>query len=86
MKYLVMTTRTPNFQIDVIEKHYAFLDQLHSQKKLEMFGPFTDKSGGAYVINAKNLEEAIKIAHQDPVYTTKSSLIKVYEWNVRENK
>ena len=48
-----------------------------------MFGPFTDKFGGAYIIKANNLEEALIIAHQDPVFITKSSTVKVYEWNVR---
>ncbi len=83
MKYLVITTRTPNFQQEIVEKHYTFLDLLRSNNKLEMFGPFTDKSGGAYIIKAESLEEASKIAQQDPLYTTKSSTIKLYEWNVK---
>lgn len=83
MKYLVMTSRTPNFDSNIIDQHYEFLDELRSQNRLQMFGPFTDKSGGAYVITANNFEEATNIAKQDPVYTSNSSTIKVYEWNVR---
>lgn len=83
MKYLVITTRTPNFKVEAIEHHYAFLDRLRLKEKLEIAGPFTDKSGGAYIIKAENLEEALNIAFQDPVYTTQSSTIKVYEWNAK---
>ena len=80
-RYLVMTTRTPQFQPSVIEGQYAFLDRLRQQDKLELAGPFTDKSGGAYIIKAANLEEARAVAFSDPVHTTHSSVVTVYEWN-----
>lgn len=83
MKYLIITTRSTNFKSECIEPHYAFLDSLRSRHILECAGPFTDKSGGAYIIKANNLEEALEIAHQDPVYTSKSSQIKLYEWDAR---
>ncbi len=82
-RYLVTTFRTPQFQASVIDAHYAFLDRLRQQGKLELAGPFTDKSGGAYVIRAGNLEEAKALAFSDPVHTTKSSLVTVYEWNAK---
>lgn len=83
LRYLVTTFRTPQFQTSVIEEHYAFLDRLRQQGKLELAGPFTDKSGGAYVIRADNLEEAESLAFGDPVHTTKSSVVSVYEWNAK---
>ncbi len=82
-RYLVMTIRTPEFQASVIDAHYAFLDQLRQQGKLELSGPFTDKSGGAYLIKAANLEEAKALAFSDPVHITHSSAVTVYEWNVK---
>ena len=82
-RYLVLTLRTPQFQTSVIEEHYAFLDCLKQDGKLELSGPFTDKSGGAYLINAANLEEARALAFSDPVHTTKSSIVTVYEWNAK---
>lgn len=82
-RYLVMTIRTQQFQPAVIDAHYAFLDQLRQQGKLELAGPFTDKSGGAYIIKAENLEEARAVAYSDPVYTTSSSVVTVYEWNAK---
>lgn len=83
LRYLVTTFRTPQFQTSVIDDHYAFLDRLRQQGKLELAGPFTDKSGGAYVIRADSLEEARSLAFSDPVHTTKSSVVSVYEWNAK---
>ncbi|WP_291142355.1 YciI family protein [Hydrogenophaga sp.] len=78
-----MTIRTPQFQPSVIEAHGAFLDQLRAQAVLVLAGPFTDKSGGAYVIKAANLDEASAIAFSDPVHTTGSSTVSVHEWNAK---
>ncbi len=81
--YLVTTFRTPEFQPSVIDEHYAFLDRLRQQGKLELAGPFTDKSGGAYLLKAENLEEARALAFSDPVHITRSSIVTVYEWNAK---
>ncbi len=83
LRYLVTTFRTPQFQTSVIDAHYAFLDHLRQQGKLELAGPFADKSGGAYVIRAGSLEEARSLAFSDPVHTTRSSIVSVYEWNAK---
>lgn len=83
MRYLITTFRTPQFQPSVIDEHYAFLDRLRQQNQLELAGPFTDKSGGAYVILADNLDEAKAIAFSDPVHTSGSSQVTVYEWNAK---
>ena len=82
-RYLVTTFRTPNFDPSVIEAHYAFLEGLKRKGLLEMAGPFTDKSGGAYLIRAASLDEARAIAFSDPVHTSKSSIVTVYEWNAK---
>lgn len=81
--YLVTAFRTPQFQTSVLDDHSAFLDRLRQEGKLELAGPFTDKSGGAYLIRATNLEEASALAFSDPVHTTKSSIVTVYEWNAK---
>ncbi|PCI57676.1 MAG: hypothetical protein COB34_06205 [Methylophilaceae bacterium] len=81
-KYLVLAMRTPRFQQSVINPHIAFLDSLRKQGKLEMSGPFTDKTGGAYLIKAANIEDANAIAFTDPLHTTKSSIVSVCEWSM----
>ena len=82
-RYLVMTLRTPQFQPSVIDAHYAFLERLRQQGQLELAGPFTDQSGGAYLIQAASLDEAKALAFSDPVCTSGSSLVTVYEWNAK---
>ena len=82
-RYLVTTIRTPQFQPSVVDEHYAFLDRLRQRGQLELAGPFTDKSGGAYLIRAENIEEARTLAFSDPVHTTCSSVVTVYEWNAK---
>jgi uncharacterized protein YciI len=78
-----MTMRTPQFQPSVIETHQAFIERLRQRGHLEMSGPFTDKTGGAYLIRAANLEEAKALAFTDPLHTSKSSVVTVYEWNTK---
>lgn len=82
-RYLVMTARTPQFQPSVIDAHHAFLERLRQQGQLELAGPFTDKSGGAYLIKAASLEEAKALAFSDPVHTSRSSIVTVYEWHAK---
>ena len=67
-RYLVMTIRTPQFQPSVIEAHKAFLENLRQSGNLEISGPFTDKTGGAYLIRAENFDEAKALAFSDPVH------------------
>ncbi|MGL4767896.1 MAG: YciI family protein [Formosimonas sp.] len=85
-QYLILTLRTPQFDPAMIAPHYAFLDALQESGQLVCFGGFADKSGGAYVIRAHNLAEAQSIAQQDPLHTSQSSLVQVYEWQVKEVK
>lgn len=82
-RYLVITLRTPDFDPLVVPAHYVFLDRLKSEGRLELSGPFTDKSGGAYLLTASHLDEARQIAFDDPVHTSGSSEVTVREWNAR---
>ncbi len=81
MKYLVLTIRRPDFDADAIPAHYAFLDELRAKGLLEQAGPFTDRSGGAYVLKASSLAEARGLAEMDPLHLRQCSTITVHEWN-----
>ena len=81
MKYLVMTIRTPTFDAQVIPAHYRFLDDLRDQGMLEQAGPFTDKTGGAYVLTAHSMDEALRLAQQDPLHLQCCSTIEIWEWD-----
>ena len=83
MKYLVLTIRKPEFDADVVPAHYQFLDALRADGLIEQAGPFTDRSGGAYVLAAGSLEEAREIAERDPLNVSNSSTITVREWDAR---
>ncbi len=81
--YLVLTLRTPQFDPVVIKAHYAHLEALQAQGALEASGPFTDLSGGAYLIRAESLEQARAMAFADPVHVTGSSEVTVREWDIK---
>jgi uncharacterized protein YciI len=83
VKYLVLTIRKPEFNADFVPAHYAFLDGLREDGSLEQAGPFTDRSGGAYVVAAQNLDEARRIAERDPLHISNSSAVTVHEWDAR---
>jgi uncharacterized protein YciI len=83
MKYLVLTIRRPDFDPEVVPAHYRFLDDLRAQGLLEQAGPFTDRSGGAYVVRAGSLEEARRLAEQDPLHLERCSTVTVHEWDAK---
>lgn len=82
-RYLVMAMRKPTFSEEAVAPHLAFLDGLRLAGKLEMTGGFSDKSGGAYLLNVASLTEAQAIAAEDPLILSGSSSLTVYEWNTR---
>jgi uncharacterized protein YciI len=81
MKYLVITLRNPDFDPDVVLAHYQFLSDLRDRGLLEQAGPFTDRTGGAYVLNAASLQEATLLAHQDPLHLRRCSALTIHEWD-----
>ena len=82
-RYLVLAMRKPEFTDAVVVPHLEFLDVLRQAGQLEMTGGFSDKTGGAYVLQADSLAEAQAIADADPLITSGSSVLTVYEWNTR---
>jgi len=81
--YLVLVVRTPAFQPAAGEAHQAFLAGLIAKQQLEMTGPFTDGTGGAYLVRAPSLAAATELAYADPLHTSGSSTLTVHEWRVR---
>jgi uncharacterized protein YciI len=80
-RFLVMLMRRPQIDLAVIPLHRQFLDTLREQARNEMSGSFADQSGGAYLLRAESLEEALEIAHSDPAHTSGGWDVTVYEWN-----
>jgi uncharacterized protein YciI len=82
-RYLVMAMRSPNFDPAMVQPHVDFLQGLRTGGRLELSGGFSDKSGGAYLMRARSMDEALSIVHQDPAYTSGGWEITVYEWQAR---
>jgi uncharacterized protein YciI len=81
--YLVMLMRRPQVDPAVVPLHQQFLADLRAQGRNELSGPFGDKSGGAYLLRAASLDEAIGIAHRDPAHTSGGWDVTLYEWHAR---
>ena len=82
-RYLVIAMREPEFTEQVVAPHLQFLEHLRQAGQLEMTGGFSDKTGGAYVLQVESLAAAKAIAEADPLTTSGSSVVTVYEWNTR---
>jgi uncharacterized protein YciI len=81
--YLLITTRSDQFDTNDIQGHYDHLDRLKSAGQLELYGPFTDATGGAYLIKASSLEEATLIGNSDQLIKNGSSTLAIKEWTLR---
>lgn len=79
-RYLVLLFRRPQCDPAVVPLHQQFLEELRAEGRNEMSGPFGDKPGGAYLLRAETLEEALAIAHRDPAHTSGGWDVTVYEW------
>lgn len=82
-RYLVTVMRTLGFDTGLVPAHAAFLDDLRERRQLELAGPFTDASGGAYLLLADDLKAAEALAFTDPLHVSGASTVNVREWNAR---
>ncbi|WP_426271164.1 YciI family protein [Dyella kyungheensis] len=80
-RYLVLAMRRPDFDPAIVQPHLDFLEGLRGGGRLELSGGFSDRSGGAYLMRAADMDEALSIVHQDPAYTSGGWDITVHEWN-----
>lgn len=80
-RYLVLALRNPGFDPAVVAPHHAHLQRLRAAGVLELAGPFTDRSGGAYLLRAPDLAAATALAHADPLHATGASRVTVQEWD-----
>lgn len=79
-RYLVLLMRLPQCDPAVVPQHQQFLADLREQGRNEMSGPFGDKTGGAYLLRAESLDEALAIARRDPAHASGGWEITVREW------
>jgi predicted dinucleotide-binding enzyme/uncharacterized protein YciI len=80
VRYLVTSTRTAQFDPSYIPAHYAFLNHLQDEGRIEFYGPFSDQTGGAYLLDAASLDDAQALADSDPLVVSGSSSASVKMW------
>lgn len=82
--YLVMVTRTPAFRDEVGADHVRFLDEVRAHGQLLLTGGFTDKTGGAYVLqDIADLAAAQALVDTDPLLVHGSATARIHEWSTR---
>ena len=81
--YLVLLLRRPQFDPAVVPAHLRFLDELRARQQIERSGPFSDQSGGAYLLRAADLAHAQAIVHADPAHASGGWDVTVREWLAR---
>ncbi len=81
-RYLVLLIRRPQLDPAVVPLHLAFLQNLRKEGWVELSGGFSDKSGGAYLLRASDLTEAMALVHRDPAHLSGGWDITVHEWQV----
>lgn len=83
MWYIVLTRNTPGKEAAMRENqevHVKWLEEQHRAGRLLFSGPTTDRGGGVYIMLAANLEEAQRIAAEDPHHAKGLRRMEVLEW------
>jgi len=81
--YLVLVMRNARFDPAAVQPHRDFLEGLRAGGRLELSGGFSDGSGGAYLLFAEDIEQAMQTVHADPAYLSGGWDFTVHEWNAR---
>lgn len=64
-------------------QHVAFLTEKEKEGKIFARGRFTDDSGGLVVYVADSMEEAARIAAQDPYVASGARMLELHEWDMK---
>ena len=65
---------------EVFTRHLGYMDQLQSQKRVFVAGPFGDGKGALIVLSAGSMEEAKEIASNDPIHKEGIRKFQIREW------
>lgn len=82
-KFLIFIERKPSFTGNSIPDHRSFLQSLREQELLVTAGGFGDQTGGAYILQANTLEDAVQIVERDPMYMENHCKYQIKEWNAQ---
>jgi uncharacterized protein YciI len=65
------------------DQHMAFLAKKGDEGKIFARGRFNDGTGGLVIYIANSLEEARKLAQEDPYISTGARTLDLHEWNMQ---
>ncbi len=65
---------------EIISQHIEHLRRLDAEGLLVLCGPFTDHPSGLVVVNAKDKEEAMRIAEADPFVVSEVRSFEIRTW------
>ncbi len=65
------------------EAHLTYLTRLKEEGRLQMAGRFSDGTGGMYILMANSLEEAEKMAKNDPYHANHLRRFTITGWERR---
>ena len=71
---------TPFFKQPGLEKHIGYMKGFYDKGLIVMGGPFLDGSGGMMIMRAASLEEATKLANEDPAVKAGLLRVEVRAW------
>jgi uncharacterized protein len=73
----------PSRQQPLWDEHAVFMDRLFEQGRIVLGGPYADYSRVLLVVQARDLEEASELFHDDP-WTSRGILVEseIIEWSV----
>lgn len=86
--YLITYSAGPSFlsgkplNEQPLKEHVAYMLDLHRRGVLRMAGGFGDNSGGAAFVDAASLDEARRIAQDDPAVTSQVFIFEIRQWNL----
>lgn len=76
----ILETIDPKKDAEILDVHKAYLQKYIDEGKIFAKGPFTDHSGGLVIYKVDSLEEAKKLAENDPAILEKSRTLTLKEW------
>ena len=84
MWYLVLSRSLPEQKENKglhLPEHRQWLEDQHRVGRVLFSGPTSDRSVGIYVVLAASLNDAEKLAAQDPDHVSGIGIMEVLEWN-----
>ncbi|PSR35209.1 MAG: hypothetical protein C7B46_02020 [Sulfobacillus benefaciens] len=63
-------------------EHLAYIGEQYRAGKVSLAGPFADKSGGLVVYEAETMEEARRLANNDPIVSSGARTVVVKSWPI----